>query len=61
LGSSIDDFMKEEGIFEEAQARAVKGRGASTRRSYEETKTIPAKDRTLKTTGMRHPKLVSTL
>jgi len=53
--------MKEEGIFEEAQARAVKGRGASTRRSYEETKTIPAKDRTLKTTGMRHPKLVSTL
>lgn len=24
LGSSIDDFMKEEGIFEEAQAEAVK-------------------------------------
>lgn len=24
LGSSIDDFMKEEGIFEEAQAQAVK-------------------------------------
>jgi plasmid maintenance system antidote protein VapI len=24
MGSSIDDFMKEEGIFEEAQAQAVK-------------------------------------
>jgi len=24
LGSSIDDFMKEEGIFEEAQAEAIK-------------------------------------
>ena len=24
LGSSIDDFLKEEGIFEEAQAQAVK-------------------------------------
>jgi len=24
MGSSIDDFMKEEGIFEESQARAVK-------------------------------------
>jgi hypothetical protein len=24
LGSSIDDFMKEEGIFEEAQAQAIK-------------------------------------
>jgi len=24
IGSSIDDFMKEEGIFEEAQAQAVK-------------------------------------
>jgi antitoxin HicB len=24
MGSSIDDFLKEEGIFEEAQARAVK-------------------------------------
>ena len=24
MGSSIDDFMKEEGIFEEAQAEAVK-------------------------------------
>jgi predicted XRE-type DNA-binding protein len=24
VGSSIDDFMKEEGIFEEAQAQAVK-------------------------------------
>jgi len=24
LGSSVDDFLKEEGIFEEAQARAVK-------------------------------------
>ena len=24
LGSSIDDFMKDEGIFEEAQAQAVK-------------------------------------
>jgi antitoxin HicB len=24
LGSSIDDFMKEEGIFEESQAQAVK-------------------------------------
>jgi hypothetical protein len=24
LGSSIDDFLKEEGIFEEAQAEAVK-------------------------------------
>jgi hypothetical protein len=23
MGSSIDDFLKEEGIFEEAQARAV--------------------------------------
>ncbi len=25
LGSSIDDFLKEEGIFEEPQAQAVKG------------------------------------
>ena len=24
MGSSIDDFLKEEGIFEEAQAQAVK-------------------------------------
>jgi antitoxin HicB len=24
MGSSIDDFMKEEGIFEEAQAQAIK-------------------------------------
>jgi antitoxin HicB len=24
LGSSIDDFLKEEGIFEEAQSQAVK-------------------------------------
>ena len=24
MGSSVDDFLKEEGIFEEAQARAVK-------------------------------------
>jgi transcriptional regulator with XRE-family HTH domain len=24
MGSSIDDFLKDEGIFEEAQARAVK-------------------------------------
>jgi antitoxin HicB len=24
VGSSIDDFLKEEGIFEEAQAQAVK-------------------------------------
>ena len=24
MGSSIDDFMKEEGVFEEAQAQAVK-------------------------------------
>lgn len=24
MGSSIDDFLKEEGIFEEAQAEAVK-------------------------------------
>jgi hypothetical protein len=24
MGSSIDDFMKEEGVFEESQARAVK-------------------------------------
>jgi len=24
MGSSIDDFMKEEGIFEETQARAIK-------------------------------------
>jgi predicted XRE-type DNA-binding protein len=24
IGSSIDDFMKEEGIFEEAQAQAIK-------------------------------------
>jgi len=24
LGSSIDDFLKEEGIFEEAQAEAIK-------------------------------------
>jgi len=24
LGSSIDDFLKEEGIFEDAQAQAVK-------------------------------------
>ena len=25
MGSSVDDFLKEEGIFEEAQAQAVKG------------------------------------
>src|SRR5579863_5080682 len=24
MGSSVDDFLKEEGIFEEAQARAIK-------------------------------------
>ena len=24
MGSSIDDFLKEEGVFEEAQAQAVK-------------------------------------
>ena len=24
MGSSIDDFLKEEGIFEEAQAQAIK-------------------------------------
>ena len=24
MGSSVDDFLKEEGIFEEAQAQAVK-------------------------------------
>jgi hypothetical protein len=28
IGSSIDDFLKEEGIFEEAQAQAVKEVGA---------------------------------
>jgi antitoxin HicB len=25
MGSSIDDFLKEEGIFEESQAQAIKG------------------------------------
>lgn len=24
MGSSVDDFLKEEGIFEEAQAKAIK-------------------------------------
>ena len=24
MGSSIDDFLKEEGVFEEAQAQAIK-------------------------------------
>jgi plasmid maintenance system antidote protein VapI len=28
MGSSIDDFLKEEGVFEEAQAQAIKEVGA---------------------------------
>jgi len=35
---SIDDFLKEEGIFEEAQAQAVKGRCVAARRGHEERK-----------------------
>ena len=46
MGSSIDDFLKEEGIFEEAQAQAIDqgGRRVATRRGYEEEKNIQKQD-----------------
>jgi len=37
MGSSIDDFLKEEGIFEEAQTQAITGGcRMATRRGHEE-------------------------
>ena len=35
LGSSIDDFLKKENIFAEAQAQAQCMRGSDFRRAYE--------------------------
>ncbi|MGA6971013.1 MAG: hypothetical protein WBY93_05240 [Candidatus Binatus sp.] len=41
MGSWIDDFLKEEGIFEEGQAEAVKGGcRLAARRGYEETQNL---------------------
>ena len=41
MGSSIDDFLKEEGVFEKAQAQAVKEVVAlAARRSHEEEKDL---------------------
>ena len=35
MGSRIDDFLKDEGIFEEAQAQAVKEVAVAARRGHE--------------------------
>jgi hypothetical protein len=45
MGSSIDDFLKEEGIFEEAQAQAVKEvGGVAVREGHAEKENIQVAD-----------------
>jgi len=58
MGSSVDDFLKEEGVFEEAQAQAVKQVVAwqlaqamkKKKTSKNRMAALPAKPRTPRTT-----------
>jgi antitoxin HicB len=45
IGSSFDDFLKEEGIFEELQAQAVKEVSAWQLKKVKKRKRTPQKDR----------------
>jgi hypothetical protein len=44
MGSSVDDFLKEEGIFEEKQAQAIKEVAGEAGAGYEEEKDFQIED-----------------
>jgi hypothetical protein len=51
MGSSIDDFLKQEGIFEEARARAVKEVGEWQLSEAQSPVDQPQKDRSHRSTA----------